>query len=61
MVSIFGNNQPFSQNVFTLGSCDPRTGCQIYTYNTEEEMLLSWKHFVTNPIKFDLPYLVGRA
>ena len=71
VVSIAGAKKPFIRNVFTVGSCSPITGSQIFAHDTEEEMLRHWKDFIVqvdpdviigyNTTNFDLPYLINRA
>lgn len=71
VVSVVGAKKPFIRNVFTVDTCSPITGSQIYSHNTEEEMLKHWRDFVVvadpdiiigyNTSNFDFPYLVNRA
>ncbi|KAK5778732.1 DNA-directed DNA polymerase delta POL3 PWA37_000649 [Arxiozyma heterogenica] len=71
VVSIAGAKKPFIRNVFTVGSCSPITGSQIFAHDTEKEMLKHWKDFIVqvdpdviigyNTTNFDLPYLINRA
>ncbi|SSD60792.1 probable DNA polymerase delta catalytic subunit [Saccharomycodes ludwigii] len=70
-VSITGESKPFIRNVFTVNTCLPITGSEIYDYEKEEDMLMHWKKFLVkvdpdvvigyNTTNFDLPYLVQRA
>lgn len=71
VVSKIGDSVPFIRNVFTVKSCSPIVGSEIFSSETEEEMLMNWKDFVTkadpdviigyNTANFDLPYLINRA
>lgn len=71
VVSIAGAKKPFIRNVFTVGSCSPITGSQVFAHQTEEEMLKHWKDFIVqvdpdviigyNTTNFDIPYLINRA
>ncbi|KAF9013311.1 ribonuclease H-like domain-containing protein [Cyathus striatus] len=71
MVTRYGEQQPFTRNVFTLNSCDPIDGCQVMSYDNESDMLKQWAKFVKeadpdiiigyNIARFDLPYLLLRA
>jgi DNA polymerase delta subunit 1 len=66
-----GDHQPFLRTIFTLSSCLPIEGSQVFSYDTEEEMLMAWKDFVIkvdpdvmtgyNIGRFDIPYLLLRA
>jgi len=57
--------------VFTLKSCDEIPGTEIYSFETEAEMLEQWRLFLLafdpdiitgyNIKKFDFPYLLDRA
>jgi len=61
----------FHKNVFTLNSCAPIAGCNVYSFATERELLSEWAKFVRlldpdiltgyNIVNFDLPYLINRA
>lgn len=71
VVSRTGETKPFVRNVFTVKSCAPIVGSQIFSYETEEEMLMAWKEFIIkvdpdviigyNIVNFDLPYVINRA
>jgi len=57
--------------VFTLNSCEPIPGTEVFSYDNEKDLLNSWRDFVikTDPDiltgynlkRFDLPYLLDRA
>jgi DNA polymerase delta subunit 1 len=57
--------------IFVLGGCTPIIGSDVFSFNKEEELLLSWSEFVreTDPDiltgyniqDFDIPYLMNRA
>lgn len=71
VVSIAGAAKPFVRNVFTVDTCSPITGSQIFEHKTEKEMLQHWRDFVVetdpdviigyNTSNFDLPYMINRA
>ncbi|CAR25762.1 ZYRO0A07524p [Zygosaccharomyces rouxii] len=71
VMSVAGAKKPFIRNVFTVDTCSPITGSQIYSHATEEEMLKHWRDFVVaadpdiiigyNTSNFDFPYLINRA
>ncbi|AET40361.1 DNA-directed DNA polymerase delta POL3 Ecym_5625 [Eremothecium cymbalariae DBVPG len=71
VVSIAGHSKPFIRNVFTVRSCAPITGSQIFEHEREEDMLKHWRDFVVqvdpdviigyNTTNFDFPYLINRA
>lgn len=71
VISRYGEAKPFIRNVFTVKSCSPIIGSQIFAHETEEEMLMHWRDFILksdpdviigyNTANFDLPYLLGRA
>lgn len=76
VVQVFGgsdasNNKPFVRNVFTLDSCSPIVGSDVFAHATEQELLLHWRDFVRevdpdvvigyNTANFDIPYLLDRA
>jgi DNA polymerase delta subunit 1 len=71
IVTLQGSEIPIIRNVFTLNSCLPIVGAQVICSETEDEMLLKWKNFVTacdpdiltgyNIANFDIPYLLNRA
>lgn len=39
MVIRQGETEPFLRNIFTLNTCAPIVGCQVLSFNTEEELL----------------------
>jgi DNA polymerase delta subunit 1 len=45
IVTIQGEKQPRIRVVFTLRSCAPIVGAQVFSYDTEEEMLMAWVDF----------------
>ena len=61
----------YHKNVFCLKSCSPITDCNVYSYETESELLNDWAKFLRkidpdivtgyNIINFDLPFLIDRA
>ncbi|RLV89888.1 DNA polymerase delta catalytic subunit [Spathaspora sp. JA1] len=71
VVSKSGESKPFVRNVFTVNTCAPIIGSQIFEHEKEEAMLMHWKEFVTevdpdviigyNTSNFDIPYLLDRA
>ncbi len=71
VVSKVGESVPFVRNVFTVKSCSPIVGSEVFSSETEEEMLMRWKEFMVkvdadviigyNIVNFDLPYLINRA
>lgn len=71
VVSRSGESRPFVRNVFTVNSCAPITGSQVFEHADEREMLMAWKEFIVkvdadviigyNTTNFDLPYLLDRA
>lgn len=71
VVQIQGASRPFVRVVFTLGTCSPIIGSEVYEHKTEEELLLHWSSFVNtvdpdvmigyNTTNFDFPYLIDRA
>jgi DNA polymerase delta subunit 1 len=70
-LTLQGSDLPIIRNVFTLNSCLPIVGAQVIPSDTEAEMLMKWKAFVTasdpdvitgyNIANFDIPYLLNRA
>lgn len=70
-ISVYGENKPVIQNVFTLNGCLPIVGAQVISSNTEKDMFLKWRTFVHasdadiltgyNVQNFDIPYLLDRA
>lgn len=71
VVSTYGDLKPFVRNVFTVNTCSPIIGSQIFAHKTEEEMLMHWKEFILkvdpdviigyNTANFDIPYVLDRA
>ncbi|CCK68230.1 DNA-directed DNA polymerase delta POL3 KNAG_0A05660 [Huiozyma naganishii CBS 8797] len=71
VVSEAGAKKPFIRNVFTVHSCAPITGSQIFAHDTEQQMLSHWRDFIVevdpdviigyNTTNFDIPYLINRA
>lgn len=57
--------------IFVLGQCTPIIGSDVFCFNNEEELLLSWSEFIRisdpdvltgyNIQDFDIPYLMNRA
>lgn len=64
-------SEPLAKTIFTLKSCAPIAGAQVYSYDSESEMLLAWAMFMKaldpdlltgyNICNFDFPYLLNRA
>lgn len=60
-----------SKNIFTLKSCAPISGAEVYSFEDEGDLLNSWRDFFVacdpdvvtgyNIVGFDIPYLVDRA
>jgi DNA polymerase delta subunit 1 len=46
VVSVYGQNKPILQNVFTLKGCLPIVGSQVISSDREEEMLAKWAAFL---------------
>jgi DNA polymerase delta subunit 1 len=71
VVSRSGESRPFVRNVFTVNTCAPITGSEIFEHEDERDMLMAWKNFIVkvdpdvvigyNTTNFDLPYLLDRA
>lgn len=71
VLSKVGDTIPFVRNVFTVKSCSPIVGSEVFSFEDEGEMLMKWKEFIVkvdpdviigyNIINFDLPYLINRA
>lgn len=71
MVVRQGKSDPFVRNVFTLKKCAPIVGAHVLSFDTEQELLKHWSHFVRavdpdivtgyNIQNFDFPYLLNRA
>ena len=66
-----GTSEPFVRNVFTLKSCAPIVGTDIFSFENEKDLLIGWREFVKqvdpdiitgyNFVNFDIPYLINRA
>ncbi|ODQ77252.1 hypothetical protein BABINDRAFT_41988 [Babjeviella inositovora NRRL Y-12698] len=71
VVSVSGSSKPFIRNVFTVDTCSPIVGSQIFEHQDERDMLMAWCDFIVradpdviigyNTANFDLPYLLDRA
>lgn len=67
----YGDQRPFIRNVFTVNTCSPIIGSEIFSHMDEKDMLMAWRDFVVqsdadviigyNTANFDLPYLLDRA
>ncbi|SGZ50912.1 CIC11C00000003469 [Sungouiella intermedia] len=67
----YGDQRPFIRNVFTVNTCSPIIGSEIFSHMDERDMLIAWRDFVVksdadviigyNTANFDLPYLLDRA
>ncbi|CAI5983148.1 unnamed protein product [Closterium sp. NIES-65] len=44
IVSQQGSSDPLVRTVLTLGSCAPIVGCDVVAFETEQQLLLAWKH-----------------
>lgn len=70
-LTCFGDSVPLQKTAFVLGGCDTIPDTTIYTFKTEEELLLGWASYIRaadpdivtgyNIINFDFPYLFDRA
>lgn len=70
-ISYGSDTNSIARTVFTLKSCGPIAGAQVFSYETEEEMLLAWVRFLKaldpdiltgyNISNFDFPYLLNRG
>ena len=70
-LTVYGQDKPIVQNVFTLKGCLPIVGAQVITSEEEEELLMKWREFLEaadpdiitgyNVQNFDMPYLLDRA
>ena len=68
---LYGSDQPLVKAIFTVGVCAPIAGSLVFSYPTEEEMMLAWVAFLQqidpdiitgyNITGFDFPYLLNRA
>jgi DNA polymerase delta subunit 1 len=45
-VSVYGQDKPVIQNVFTLKGCLPIVGAQVIASDEEEDMLSKWRDFL---------------
>eukprot|EP00124_Ichthyophonus_hoferi_P000144 Ihof_evm8s5 gene=Ihof_evmTU8s5 len=71
MVITQGETRPSIRNVFSLNTCAPIIGSEVFSFDKEVDLLQKWTDFfqevdpdiVTgyNIINFDLPYLLNRA
>lgn len=71
VLTVYGQDKPIVQNVFTLKGCLPIVGAQIVSSENEEDMLLKWRVFLQacdpdiitgyNVQNFDIPYILDRA
>ncbi|OWR45213.1 DNA polymerase delta catalytic subunit [Danaus plexippus plexippus] len=71
MVIRQGESEPYLRNVFTLNTCAPIVGSQVFSFQSEAEMLSKWSDFFReldadiitgyNICNFDWPYLINRA
>jgi len=71
IVKVLGETEPFVRNVFTLKKCAPIVGSKVHSFESEEELLLRWRDFMSevdpdiitgyNIINFDFPYIIERA
>ncbi|ODQ54350.1 hypothetical protein SAICODRAFT_208664 [Saitoella complicata NRRL Y-17804] len=71
VVTTFGEPRPFVRNIFTVDTCLPISGAQVFDFQDQGKMLASWTDFVRevdpdviigyNIANFDLPYLLDRA
>ncbi|XP_039267108.2 DNA polymerase delta catalytic subunit-like [Styela clava] len=71
MVKREGEKEPFVRTIFTLKSCASIVGSQVFSFDSESELLLAWVNFLKevdpdiitgyNIENFDLPYLINRS
>uniref|UniRef100_UPI00358E14AD DNA polymerase delta catalytic subunit isoform X1 n=1 Tax=Myxine glutinosa TaxID=7769 RepID=UPI00358E14AD len=71
MVLRQGDKDPFLRTVFTLNTCATIVGCDVYSFQREDDLLKAWSEFLRivdpdiltgyNIQNFDLPYLLNRA
>jgi DNA polymerase delta subunit 1 len=67
----FGRSEPLTHSVWTLNTCNDIAGASVYSFEQEEDLLLSFRYFLQvvdpdvitgyNIVAFDLPYLLDRA
>ena len=70
-LTVYGQDKPIVQNVFTLKGCLPIVGAQVITSEEEADLLMKWRAFLEaadpdiitgyNVQNFDIPYLLDRA
>ena len=70
-VVLYGNSDVFSKVIFTLKSCQGIAGAEVFSFDTEEDMLVAWSQYLRkidpdmltgyNISGFDFPYLINRA
>lgn len=70
-IQVQGESKPRLRNIFTLDTCAPISGAEVYSFKDEREMLKAWREFIIasdpdlltgyNIVGFDIPYLVDRA
>jgi len=70
-LKVQGCEKPLNHAVWTLNTCNEIAGCHVHAFETEEEMLLSFRQYLQdvdpdvitgyNINNFDLPYLLDRA
>ncbi len=70
-LTIFGDQQPIQKTAFVLGGCSEISGSIVHSFETEQDLLLSWADYIRemdpdiitgyNIINFDIPYLLDRA
>lgn len=68
---VMGEEEPYVRNIFTLNTCAPIVGTNVFSFRKEEDMLLAWREFVRlvdpdiltgyNIINFDITYIVARG
>lgn len=71
VVTRYGEKKPFVRNVFCLDTTSQIVNTQIFEFDKEEKMLMSWRNFMDkvdpdiiigyNICNFDFPYLLDRA
>lgn len=71
IVTVQGEKTSMVRNVFTLKGCLPIVGAEVFSHETEQELLNNWTKFITavdfdiitgyNIGNFDIPYLLNRA
>lgn len=60
-----------AKNIFTLNSCAPISGSEVFSFSQEQDLLKAWRDFFVscdpdvvtgyNIVGFDIPYLIERA